>query len=333
LLTQSLLVPGGSNASDVALGYIFAAGALQATKCATENKEIASYIGTAATVRDLFSVLDRIPGDGMLRYWGISYGTTLGATALSMLPNRVEKVILDGVQNAHEYYRNEVQPYTDTDATFRDFCKGCVQHRDSCPIAANFTAEELEADIYAKLDLIKFDPIPLPLNPAGTSILLTASTIRGTIFTSTYCPAQWPPLAANLNFLFTGNLTTITSQVASSFGASSDLLIGIKCGDNQMPHSTVKFILPFWTAAGVKGRLVGDLAAGAAALCAQWPKPAVERDSSNFTVKPRQPVLLIGNSFDLVAPLAAAKNMSAGFDGSVVMRHDGYGVSRSCLSP
>lgn len=35
---------------------------------------------------------------------GLSYGTTLGATVAAMFPDRIDKLILDGVQNPHEYY-------------------------------------------------------------------------------------------------------------------------------------------------------------------------------------------------------------------------------------
>ncbi len=35
---------------------------------------------------------------------GFSYGTTLGVTVAAMFPDRIDKVILDGVQNPHEYY-------------------------------------------------------------------------------------------------------------------------------------------------------------------------------------------------------------------------------------
>jgi pimeloyl-ACP methyl ester carboxylesterase len=35
---------------------------------------------------------------------GFSYGTTLGATAAAMFPDRIDKMILDAVQNVHEYY-------------------------------------------------------------------------------------------------------------------------------------------------------------------------------------------------------------------------------------
>lgn len=38
---------------------------------------------------------------------GISYGTVLGATLAAMFPEKVDKMIIDGVVNAHEYYQNK----------------------------------------------------------------------------------------------------------------------------------------------------------------------------------------------------------------------------------
>ena len=40
----------------------------------------------------------------MLSSAGISYGTTLGATIASMFPERIDRMIIDGVQNAKQYY-------------------------------------------------------------------------------------------------------------------------------------------------------------------------------------------------------------------------------------
>lgn len=42
--------------------------------------------------------------DGMLRYWGQSYGTVLGATAAAMFPDRIDKMVIDGVVDLPEYY-------------------------------------------------------------------------------------------------------------------------------------------------------------------------------------------------------------------------------------
>ena len=40
----------------------------------------------------------------MLKAIGFSYGTALGATFSAMFPDKVDKVVLDGNVNVHEYY-------------------------------------------------------------------------------------------------------------------------------------------------------------------------------------------------------------------------------------
>lgn len=37
---------------------------------------------------------------------GFSYGSLLGSTLVAMFPDKVDKVILDGVVNPFEYYQN-----------------------------------------------------------------------------------------------------------------------------------------------------------------------------------------------------------------------------------
>ena len=40
----------------------------------------------------------------MARFLGFSFGTALGATIAAMFPERVDRMLLDGVMNVHEYY-------------------------------------------------------------------------------------------------------------------------------------------------------------------------------------------------------------------------------------
>jgi pimeloyl-ACP methyl ester carboxylesterase len=66
-------------------------------------RQNASMVGTAFSARDLMQIVDAIEPDGLLRYWGLSYGTVLGATVASMFPDRIDRIVLDGVTNPHEF--------------------------------------------------------------------------------------------------------------------------------------------------------------------------------------------------------------------------------------
>ncbi|EMR67890.1 putative peptidase tripeptidyl-peptidase protein [Eutypa lata UCREL1] len=63
-------------------------------------------------------------------------------------------------------------------------------------------------------------------------------------------------------------------------------------------------------------------------VCAQWQIEPRERYEGSFDgVQTRNPVLFVGNTYDAHTPLVSARNVSAGFAGSVVLEVNGYGHS------
>jgi pimeloyl-ACP methyl ester carboxylesterase len=40
-----------------------------------------------------------------IQYWGFSYGTVLGEYFAAMFPGRVGRMILEGVEDVHDYYQ------------------------------------------------------------------------------------------------------------------------------------------------------------------------------------------------------------------------------------
>ncbi len=74
----------------------------------------AYYVTTPAVAHDLLTfieaeapVVGQLPSDARLWCYGISYGTVIGTTFASMFPNRVGRMILDGVLDAEQYYDND----------------------------------------------------------------------------------------------------------------------------------------------------------------------------------------------------------------------------------
>ncbi|KAI0892441.1 alpha/beta-hydrolase [Annulohypoxylon nitens] len=322
-----------SNSSDAGLGSAWARGKMVAETCLKNQNKTGSLISSAFTARDFMQVVDALGEDGMLRYWGFSYGTTLGATIAAMFPDRIERMILDGVQNPHEYYhaQADLQEWTDTDKEFSAFFSFCVANRDKCALAKgnNKTAAELEQSVWDLLDTLKFNPL------ATRNYKIDYSTLKGFIVQDMYDSSTWPVLAGMLNLIFTEQLDSLeetldalnASEITDIFATiqQPQSLAGIHCSDNMVRTEKFEDFVPAVYQMYNTSRTIGDALVSLYATCAQWMIEPKERYTGDFNVKTKNPVLFIGNSHDGLTPLVSAKNVSATFENSVVLEVDGYG--------
>jgi pimeloyl-ACP methyl ester carboxylesterase len=65
------------------------------TESGVENG-LLSFVGTTSVARDMLEILNK-GGWGKLRYWGFSYGTILGGMFAAMYPDRVDRLVSDGM--------------------------------------------------------------------------------------------------------------------------------------------------------------------------------------------------------------------------------------------
>lgn len=94
------------NSSDTTPSKLWSEATTLSELCRSRLQEIGPYVGMASVARDIMAIVDSLDEDGLLRYWGISGGTTMGATVAAMFPDKMDKVVLDGVMNVHEYYNS-----------------------------------------------------------------------------------------------------------------------------------------------------------------------------------------------------------------------------------
>lgn len=66
------------------------------TACVAANRDIAPYMSTMNNVHDL-DVIRRALGEQRLAFWGMSYGTRIGYAYAVTYPDRVGRIVLDGV--------------------------------------------------------------------------------------------------------------------------------------------------------------------------------------------------------------------------------------------
>jgi hypothetical protein len=120
---------------------------------------------------------------------------------------------------------------------------------------------------------------------------------------------------------------TVAKRSEESPRSDQEAQFGIKCSDVRAQATNLTEMLPVFQARHNKSRFFGDYADASPARCAQWMLPAKERYMGDFNVTSKNPVLIIGNTYDPVTPLVSAKNVSETFQGSVLLQHDAYGVS------
>ncbi|KAM0274331.1 hypothetical protein ACHAQH_007966 [Verticillium albo-atrum] len=140
-----------------------------ADQCEThaEGKSDAELIGTVALARDTMRVVDALGEDGMLRYWGYSYGTIAGTTIAAMYPDRIDKMILDGVVNPHKWYKAPSDPdmTIDADNALMRMVETCFDlGEEKCKLAAHgTTAQDLYAKVWRRIDDLKVKAVHLPV--------------------------------------------------------------------------------------------------------------------------------------------------------------------------
>ncbi|KAA8650986.1 hypothetical protein EYZ11_004309 [Aspergillus tanneri] len=340
----ALLQFNHGTASKGALNHMWNQSAVMVEKCYQNNRQTGELLGTAFVARDIMQVVDAL-GLEKLNYWGFSYGTVLGATTVSMFPNRMGKVVLDGVQNAHEYLHGyDSQMSLDTDKVFYGFCAGCLAAPSLCPLAKRYNfPSEMEADIHNFLETLKVYPIEIP----GAGVI-TYDMVKSIILGQLYGTNLWPELSTLLDFAILRNVTGLMSifgdKLSSDRGSSNaaaaeenkvktrnptilESLLSIRCSDKIPRSSNLQQLAPVLYDSWSLSNIGGDFNDFIEVPCAQWKLAAKERYTGDFNVKTPHPILLIGNTFDPVTPLASAYNVSWGLEDSVVLEHHGYGHS------
>lgn len=223
--------------------------------------------------------------------------------------------------------RRWIEVLDKTDETLHGFCEGCVSVPENCTLAGGRTAQEVEESIVSLLNKTKHGPQKAESD--GQWVLPYGALISH-IRTMLYRPARWPVLAETLSAAMNGSLNIVKERLERAVSASrysQGAYFGIRCGDNVAPNMGFDDAVPISESCHERSPLLGDDSDRELFVCSQWKVRAKERYHGDFKVKTKNPILLIGNSFDPTTPLVSARNVSSTFEGSVLLEQKGYGVS------
>ncbi|CAE6452473.1 unnamed protein product [Rhizoctonia solani] len=324
-------------------------------RCIAYSPDTFQYIGTAAAVRDMVAMHDALEGSSKpIDYWGLSYGTMIGIYFVNMFPDRVGRVVLDGVLDP-EYYANRpahemwsIKPES-TDEAFTGFVTACAAAGPSgCALATqNSTADSIRKQLSDVIDAA-YDY----KREVGPNAEISSAGIRMLLYKGMYTPIEWPTLAEQLaplvevvrNISSQSNSThkrsvsmpvsDISRRQSSTNGTTNDdpardyAFQGVTCGDAVDPGNvTTKDTFDFLVKVTREvSQMFGPVWNDAGFYCHRWPVRAVERYTGPWNKKLVNPILVIGNEADPVTPYISAKKVADALgDSAILIEQDDYG--------
>ncbi|PBL01762.1 alpha/beta-hydrolase [Armillaria gallica] len=293
---------------------------------ATDNG-ILNYIGTDNVARDMLRISEAA-GQEKLQYWGYSYGTTIGATFAAMFPDKIERMVLDGVMDMEGYYIGDwMRNLDDTDKAMQYFFDGCAAAGpDTCAFYAS-TAEEISNNLDSLYESLLTHPVPVV--SSSSYGVVDYNILRTAVLYSLYEPyTLFPILAQGLASLAAGDGTVIYEMQATATDPSSfydnewEAEIAVSCSDAPN-NDTVADLFAYWDQN--KGISTFSDLFMQRISCSGWKFHRDDRFTGPVAGNTSYPILFIGNTADPVTPLSAAKNASSAFPGSVVLARNATG--------
>jgi hypothetical protein len=155
--------------------------------------------------------------DKKLWYYGLSYGTVLGATFAHIFPDEVGRMILDGVVDAEDYYDlGWKSNLYDADKVINSFIQSCFAGQANCSFWGP-SVSTISARLEKLLHDLKYQPIPItPSDLCPLPMLVTYSDLKQVILQAMCSPREgFPNLATVLSELEQGNTTAYSAVVTS----------------------------------------------------------------------------------------------------------------------
>lgn len=353
------------NSSDASLGRLWSMAHALGASCAANREEhdIKIYGSTASVARDMLEIVEKHgkwldlearkqlhqrscwaplseqlptqlehlryrPYEEKIRYWGFSYGSFLGSTFAAMFPDRIERLILDGVVDAPDYLKTLwTDNLIDTEKDMQSFYDSCAAAKPGkCALA---TKDDKPGDIKAKIDAIlaKLWHNPLPVIGKAPEVI-SYSDVKNLLFSALYTPiGSFPYMANLLSEIEGGNGTNFAKllrpyhtyscpsgaeRVNSMFkplrNESTALneydTYAIACGDGDpQTNNTIEDFDAYWQQLQSLSPTIGPMWAEVRLACTAWALRPLYRFTGPYDANTSHPILWIGNTADPVTPL------------------------------
>ncbi|KAL4928638.1 Alpha/Beta hydrolase protein [Aspergillus undulatus] len=325
----------------------------------------AAFVGTPAVARDMLSFIKaeqraagRPEDEAKLSYYGISYGTVLGATFAHLFPEHVGPMILDGVVDAEDVYNGEWEHNLfDADKAIDFFYETCFHGGSEKCAFWGPSVKNIQDRFERLLDRLQDNPIPVASSPScSLPLLATYSGLKQIALQAVYSPLRdFAVLAETLAGLEKGDASAYMAAVSSyvianlcnngTAGTTPDIAVLIRCVDGSggsEKFETLEHYRNYVDRLHNQSRVLGEVWPIYASLvpCRSLDVQIPETGKLHASIlEPRRtatPIMFVTSEIDPVTPKQGAYKMSQVFQDSMILiqnsvGHTAIASASSCL--
>lgn len=297
--------------------------------CEQNTGELLGYIDTVSTVHDL-DLLRALVGDTQLTYFGLSYGTDIGAKYIDQFPERVRLVVLDGATDPTVPMFDVVidQQEKFAEAT-RNYLADCLAAA-GCPFTG--TVDDAMEEIVAMMTAADAS---MPRAPDGRR--LTSAVMGTAISAAMYDEGSWPYLtdaftswkqqSDSSGFFLLSDSYYGRDQRGRYDSNMFEAFIAINCIDYPLvtdPAAIADYnkrlseVSPF-TVSEIDAADSGDV------QCENWPVPPKVTEQLPVHGTGAAPVLVVATTNDPATPYKWAAAVAEQLESGVLFTFEGEG--------
>ncbi|KAF4589870.1 tripeptidyl aminopeptidase [Ophiocordyceps camponoti-floridani] len=199
--------------------------------CVDKTGPLIRHVDTISAAIDL-EYIRKALGDEKLNFMGISYGTQLGSQYAELYPERVGKMVLDGVV---DHTQRNIDSLMTEAVAYEDSVKGFFRWCNTTTDCA-FHGKDLSSIFDKLIDDAIAKPIPALSCAENSTTDACASAVTGYQLISNAQdsisePEKWPNLSLNLLQALRGNATSLSPSLAMKETDSSFSHTAISCLD------------------------------------------------------------------------------------------------------
>ncbi|KAJ9632284.1 hypothetical protein H2203_000688 [Taxawa tesnikishii (nom. ined.)] len=271
---------------------------------------IGEHLNTTPVIRDMLEIVEQhahwaSAGKTLsdthrkLKYWGFSYGTIIGQTFAAMYPDKVERMVLDGVCDSEDYYNVPLSvPASHT--------------RGPDVITWSDIKSMVRLGMYQPLQFLELVADLLTDVTYGNGSAFADFKLHGHTLS---CPSSECKDAGPF------------SPECNPAGANGlDSSAAILCSDGEwLGDVDEERFQEYWHALQNQSRVMGDWWAHNRLSCVGWKVKAKWKFLGPFAANTSNPILWVSNTLDPVTPIGNARRMAPNYPGSVILQQEAEG--------